>query len=183
MNNSKWLWVIAVVVVVILGFSLLGNKDGLTNKDQVSTTTEKVSVNTQKKNSIVTKTTPKPETFTNVFPQRGNYECFYEEVTPTKRTSNVIYFSDGKMRGEFRELGGPSNIMVYDGYTLYTWTEGQSTGIASVPKSIADFPAIVPKDIAIGKVLGSGLNNVSWDCHAWSKDASLLAKPTYVKFY
>ena len=89
------------------------------------------------------------------------------------------------MRGEFRTStasGAISNIMVYDNSYLYTWIEGQTVGVRIQPKSLSDFPSIVPKDILESKVLGSGLSSVSWNCHAWSKVPALLTKPSYVKF-
>ncbi len=183
--KNYYLWIAGAIVLLVLAFSLSKSpSDGDLSKENANGTLTATSSQTVTKTpaKVVSKETPKPETFTNVFPQKGNFKCIYEEVTPSRRTSNTIYFSDGKMRGEFRVLAGASNVMLYDGYYLYTWVEGQSTGSVSIPKSIADFPPIVPKDITEGKVLGSGLNNVSWDCHAWVKNPSLLAKPTYLTF-
>ncbi len=187
--KNYYLW-IGGAVVVIAALLVFTGKDlqesglNVNGENNASTTTEVTEKTTTPTSSgkVVSKTTPKVEELTNIFPQKGNYKCVYEEVTSSTRSTNTIYFSDGKMRGEFRILGGVSNIMLYDGRNLYTWVEGQARGSVSVPKSIADFPPIVPKDITSGKVLGSGLNNVSWDCHSWIKDASLLAKPTYVTF-
>jgi hypothetical protein len=185
MKNYYLLWGV-LALVLVLGLLLINSGDTVDDTDDlnISTTTEEVITSpvSQTKSNVTLGKAQVTESFTNIFPQKGNFECLYEEVTPSRRTSNVIYFSDGKMRGEFRTVGGPSNIMLYDGKYLYTWAEGQSTGTMTYPKSISDFPPIVPKDIYQGKVLGSGLNNVSWDCHAWSKDSSLLVRPSYVKF-
>ncbi len=183
--RNYYLWIAGAIVLIVLGYSLFktpsNTEVAVENADKTKTTTG-ADVVTKTPGKVVSKATPKVETFTNIFPQKGSYKCVYEEVTPSRRTSNTIYFSDGKMRGEFRVLAGASNVMLYDGYYLYTWVEGQATGAVSIPKAIADFPPIVQKDIAAGKVLGSGLNNVSWDCNPWIKDASLLVKPTYLKF-
>jgi hypothetical protein len=181
--KNYYLWILGGLVVVGLGLMLTKSPEGgsdLTIKNDDTTTTT-----TQTTNTTTKKATTKPvvvEELTNIFPTRGSYECLYEEVTPSRRTTNVLYYSDGRLRGEFRVLNGSSNIMVYDGAYMYAWVEGQSTGSVSKPKSISDFPSIIPKDITSGKVLGSGLNNVSWDCHAWTKVPSMLVKPTYVKF-
>lgn len=183
--KNYYLWIAGAIVLVILAFSVFkmpSGTDVATENNVSTTTTTGTQTTTKTPGKVVSKATPKVETFTNIFPQKGSYKCVYEEVTPSRRTSNTIYFSDGKMRGEFRVLAGASNVMLYDGYYLYTWVEGQATGAVSIPKSIADFPPIVPKDIAAGKVLGSGLNNVSWDCNPWIKDASILVKPSYLKF-
>ena len=187
--KNLW-WSVGVVVVLIFAFLWLlnpttenSNATGNNTGNNISTTTLDVKKST-KTNTVPnsTKTTPKSSELSSIFPQKGNYECNYEEVTSSQRSTNVIYFSDGKMRAEFRTLGGSSNLMVYDGVYMYNWIEGQSKGILSQPKSISDFPAIIPKDITDGRVLGSGLNSASWYCHAWSKDASLLAKPSYLSF-
>jgi len=172
-----------VVVVIVLGIVLfsadVNNPELATNT--TDTTTEVTQTQTAVKTTVTTP--PKVESFTNIFPHKGNFKCVYEEVTPSTRSTNIMYFSDGKMRVEFRTFSGASNIMFYDGQYMYNWVEGQSTGKISIPKSISDFPAIIPKDITQGKVLGSGLNSASWDCQAWAKDPSLVTKPSYVKFY
>ena len=179
-----WVYGAAIAVGVILVVFALLPRSNETNYPSTSTSTSKSAVNNsqQKKNSAKVANTVKTDVFTNIFPQKGSYECTYEEVTPSRRTTNTIFFADGKMRGEFRTLGGSSNIMVYDGRYMYIWTEGRGTGTLSVPKSISDFPAIVPKDFTNGTVLGSGTNSASWICHPWAKDASLLQKPSYVNF-
>ena len=170
------------VVVLLFCLVLVSSAGNINEKNVVATVkTDKTGATTPKKTdgSVGTPTTP---TFTNIFPSRGSYQCSYEEVTPSTRTSNTIYFSDGKMRGEFRTVGGGGNIMVYDGVNMYVWKEGQTVGTVSQPKSISDFPAIVPRDINTGKVLGAGLNSASWYCYAWARVPSLLEKPSYVKF-
>src|SRR3989338_2323434 len=171
-----------VVIVIILGIVLFNSNN---NSPQISPNNTATTEETTKTPAPVVKTAspaPKVEDFTNIFPQKGNFKCVYEEVTPSSRSTNTMYFSDGKMRVEFRTLAGASNIMFYDGKYMYNWGEGQNTGIISQPKSISDFPAIIPKDITQGKVLGSGLNSVSWDCNAWAKDPTLVTKHSYIVF-
>lgn len=185
--NKNILWGSLVVVVVVLFVWWLSSKNTPSQTISVDTTKEATNTNTVP----VKSTTPaKPvstaptETFTNLLPKLGNYQCDYEEVTQTTRSSNTVYLSDGKMRAEFRSrtaLAGTNSIMVYDGVNLYSWTEGKSEGTVTHPKSLSDFPAIIPRDIVAAKVLGSGLYNASWNCHPWIKDASLLVKPSYLK--
>ncbi len=89
------------------------------------------------------------------------------------------------MRAEFRTseaLESNNTLMVYDGKYLYVWTEGKTTGTISEPKTIKDLPSLIPEDVSSGRILGSGINNVSWNCHAWSLDSSKLVPPSYVKF-
>lgn len=184
MKNSLWVYIgiaVAVVLMVVWVFSS-APKNLETPTGENATTSKATTTTTVPKKTTSPVATAPTEVFTNIFPQRGSYECNYEEVTQSGRTTNTIYFADGKMRGEFRTLGGSSNIMVYDGTYMYVWVEGQSVGTMSRPRSISDFPAIVPKDFTTGTVLGSGINSASWSCHPWAKVSSFLQKPTYVKF-
>ncbi len=184
--NKNILWGSLAVVVVVLFVWWVSSANAPSQTAVVDSTKE---TNT---NTTAVKTTQpsKPvsvaptETFTNLLPKLGNYQCDYEEVTQTTRSSNTVYLSDGKMRAEFRSrtaTAGTNSIMVYDGVNLYSWTEGMSTGSVIHPKSLSDFPAIIPRDIVAAKVLGSGLFSASWNCHAWSRDPSLLVKPSYLK--
>ncbi len=184
-KNTLWISLAVVVVVFIIFMASFSGESEVIN-------TETPQVSDQTTNSTGSKTstgsksvsTIKTETFTNILPKVGNYQCDYEAVTPTTRTTNTIYLSDGKMRGEFRTTtatGSSANIMVYDGVYLYTWVEGQNNGTATQPKSLSDFPSIIPKDLVASQSLGSGLNNASWSCHAWSKVPSMLQKPSYLK--
>ena len=71
---------------------------------------------------------------------------------------------------------------IYDGGYLYAWQEGKAVGTKTAINSVADLPKVIPQDLTSGAVLGTDMNNVSWNCHAWSKDPNLLKVPTYVKF-
>jgi hypothetical protein len=124
-------------------------------------------------------------TFHTIFTQSGNHECDYDSVTATGRTSDRVYISGGKMRGEFRTVAGVSahaTMMVFDGYYLYTWTEGTTHGIRSDLTSVSQLPVAIPGDLMSGAVLGAGTNSVGWNCHPWIKDAALLMPPSYVTF-
>jgi hypothetical protein len=185
--NKNILWGSVIVVGVVLVVWLIVSK-GNSPVQNVNTEDTTKSVVTEK--PAVKSVASKPvsvaptETFTNILPKLGNYQCDYEEVTQSTRSTNTVYLSDGRMRAEFRSRtadGSTNSIMVYDGYNLYTWTEGKSTGTVTHPKYLSDFPAIIPKEIVAAKVLGSGLFNASWSCHPWSKDASMLVKPSYLK--
>jgi hypothetical protein len=120
-----------------------------------------------------------------IFAEAGNHQCDYERVSQSDRNSSVLYFSGGKMRGEFRTYAGEESmntLMVYDGSYLYTWVEGKTVGTKTEPKTIKDLPALIPEDITSGRILGTSANNISWNCHAWNKDASKLLVPKAVKF-
>jgi hypothetical protein len=72
--------------------------------------------------------------------------------------------------------------MVYNGGVLYVWQEGAKTGSKSTLSAASDLPVVLPTDLTSGKVIGSGLNSVGWDCHDWNKDPTLLEPPSYIKF-
>lgn len=182
-----------VIVVIVLG-SLYFWRAGV-EKSDVSNTNANATTTESKTETVntATKTTTKSAPVTGmkislggIFAEGGSHQCDYEQVTQTTRSSNVLYFYGGKMRGEFRTTTGEkgtNTIMVYDGAYLYTWTEGMATGIKSQPKTLKDLPSMIPEDITSGRILGTGINNVSWNCHAWNRDSSKLVVPSYVKFY
>ena len=184
--NKNILWGSLAVVGVVLVVWLIVSKGNapVESVNTEDTTKSVVAEKTPAKPAVSKPVSVAPtETFTNILPKLGNYQCDYEEVNVV-RSTNTVYLADGKMRAEFRSRtasGSTNNIMVYDGVNLYTWTEGKDTGTVTRPKSLSDFPAIIPKEIIAAKVLGSGLYSASWMCHPWSKDASMLQKPSYLK--
>ena len=133
-------------------------------------------------------TSPVPKstnTFRSIFTQSGSHQCDYTGADSSSQRNDVIYIADGKMRGEFRTMSAgqtTANLMIYDGGYLYAWQEGKAVGTKTAINSVADLPKVIPQDITSGAVLGTDMNNVSWNCHAWSKDPNLLKVPTYVKF-
>lgn len=119
----------------------------------------------------------------------GNTSCTYEQVAAgagTVRSTNSLYISGGKIRGEFRARGATGNstnsIMVFDGTTLYTWTEGTASGTKTSVKSASDVGMLLPKSLAGDKVLGTNLDSVSWDCHPWIPDTSMFTLPSGISF-
>ncbi len=188
MNKNIVLGSIAVIIVVLFALTLNFDSNNSENIKDTNKTDVETTDSTSVKNTVAPKTTNivKTETFTNVLPKVGNYECNYETVTQSMVNTNTVYLSDGKMRAEFRSQASSgvvtSSAVVYDGTYLYTWTEGQPVGTVSRPKSISDFPVVIPRDLVESKSLGSGVNSASWSCHPWSKNPSMLVKPSYVKF-
>ena len=189
MKKEYWIALCVIVGVVIIVWLLGGGMGVPEYQSPVAQNTNMKTQNakyTTKTTKPVTATPPATptlkNTFTSLFPQRGNYQCDYTEVSSSQASNNVIYFSDGKMRAEFRSNNSVASIMLYDGVYMYKWTEGSAKATISTPKSISDFPAIIPKDFTTGVVLGSGLSSASWSCHAWLKDASKLVKPSYLTF-
>lgn len=188
--KNNLIWVVVILVVVILAAVYVGSGANIyQSSTETATTTQVSNTKTTVKNSNGGATLPLAGMNTSlggIFSIKGSYQCDYEAVSPQGRASNVVYLSDGKMRGEFRTTGAfatSNNITVYDGKYLYVWTEGFSTGKVTEPKTLADLPGIIPQDVSSGRILGTSANNVSWNCHAWLRDASKLMRPSYVTFY
>lgn len=176
---NKAIWIIVIIVLAVVAFMVFRPDSTEDTSSTATTTTTTTGTNN------TSNTTGMKSTLGGIFDAPGSYECKYEQVSPTLRATNVIYVADGKLRGEFRSATATTttlSMVVYDGVNLYVWNEGQPTGKISQPKTIADLPSAIPEDITSGRILGTSSNNVSWDCHAWSKDASKLVRPSYVKF-
>lgn len=117
--------------------------------------------------------------------QSQSSKCSYETVTPTTRSSSVLFMSKGVLRGEFRTWSGDitsSDIVHYDGTYVYVWKEGMSTGTKRLVNTLADLPALIPRDLTSGSVFGTATNNASWDCHQWIIEPSKVKVPSYVTF-
>ncbi len=115
----------------------------------------------------------------------GNTTCSYERVDGNIRSSDTLFISNGKIRGEFRTTTAgvsKNTISYYDGNALYTWTEGTALGTKSSVRSAADIAMLIPANLTQGIVLGTPLNNVSWDCHTWKVDSAMLGTPKGVTF-
>ncbi len=170
------LWGGVAIILIIIGILIFRSKDEVASTNSTdNTSTSQTNTNVPGMNT----------TLGGIFDEKGNYQCDYTSVSQQSRSSNVIYISGGKLRAEFRTItatGSTGTLMFYDGTYLYTWTEGKSTGTISQPRTLKDFPALIPEDITSGKILGTSANNVSWICRDWLKDATKLVKPTYVKF-
>lgn len=182
--KKYYLWILVAVAVVLFFVGSMQKGTEYVDDSMMTEEKEVVVENKAPTNSGSTSSVPQPGPV-NLFPQKGNYQCVYETVTPNSRSTNTVYLSNGKMRGEFRSStpdGSVTNMVVYDGKYLYVWLEGMNVGKITEPKSLADFPSIVPINITEGKILGDGYNSVSYDCYPWSKIDSYLQKPTYVNF-
>lgn len=181
MKNILW-GILALVLVIVLVFVFKSRDKSVALDNSTDTNATSTNVNT---GTSPTTPTAKPASFKSLIALSGNHECKYEQVSQGSRSTNVVYLSNGKLRGEFRTTANgvsTANLMVYDGKNLYVWKEGQSTGTISQPKTIAELPDVIPADITSGAVFGTNVNNASWDCHGWTTVPSLLVKPSYVTF-
>ena len=188
--KNNYIWAVVALVVIIVGILLFSGKKNTSELTENATSTSKDTSKTPLSSVKPSATAPAPivgmkTSLGGIFDEKGNYQCDYKSLGSSEQTSNTVYVSNGKMRGEFRTYqtgASTGNIVVYDGDYLYVWTEGQSTGKISQPKTLADLPGIIPEDVSSGRILGTSANNVSWNCHAWSRDASKLVRPSYVTF-
>ncbi len=177
MKNITW-YIIAGLIIIGGVWWYLASKPS--SQSDINSTTNSTNTSSDTTGTLGMKTT-----LGGIFDDPGSHECDYNQVSPQSRSTNAVYIANGKLRGEFRTQTATSStlsMIVYDGTYLYTWTEGQTTGKISQPKTLKDLPGIIPEDITSGRILGAGLNNVSWDCHDWSKDLTKLVRPSYVKF-
>ena len=179
MSQNTLIGAAVIFILAIIGIWYFTSSSLSTGNSNVTTTTETT--------TGTTGTTPKPtNTFRSIFTQSGNNECRFEQVENSSRSTNVVYISEGKMRGEFRTttdgIETTSSIMIYDGGYLYVWQEGKTTGTKTAIRSLADLPQAIPTDLSSGAIFGTSVDSVSWDCHPWNKDSKMLVVPTYVKF-
>jgi hypothetical protein len=184
--NKNILIGVVVVILVIIGVVLYVPKtdNSISSTDVLVDSATTTVTQTTSSGTVVKGAST--NTFKSIFSQPGSHVCAFEQVSQASRTSGNVYIADGKMRAEFRTTIGEkkiSNMMVYNGGTLYVWVEGTAVGTKSQLKSVSELPFVIPQDLTSGSVLGSGLNSASWDCHDWSKNNTLLAPPTTVKFY
>ena len=180
MKKNTIIWIVIIVILALLGiwyFTSMNSSPSAENTTATSTT--------DSSGQQVATTGNMSTTFHSIFTQGGSHECSYEQASSSAKSSNVIYISNGQMRGEFRTTtgGGTSaNLMIYDGGLLYTWKEGTTVGTKTSIKTVADLPAVIPADLTSGAIFGPSSDNVSWDCHDWIRDPKQFVVPTYVKF-
>ena len=191
MNQNVLIAIIVVLVLALVGtWTMQSSRTSSApyDTDTVATTSEMPSAAASPAGS--TSASPKKPvaptpTFKSIFSQPGSHECKYNQTDSSGSKSNVIYIADGKMRGEFRTVAGATSagtLMVYNSGYLYVWQEGKTAGMKSSITSISQLPYAIPTDLTSGTVLGTNGQNVSWDCHTWIKDTTLLAPPSYVTF-
>jgi hypothetical protein len=178
MNKNHWMWV-GVIVVVVLGWCFY-----ITNSGNYSYISEvKGKIMTHSKKNVTTSGSDK--TAQSIFNQPGSHLCENEQVNNIAKNTSSIYIADGKMRGEFRSVTvskTSTNLLVYSDGMLYAWEEGRANGTKTKIGTVAELPALIPKDLVSSPVFGNGTYNFGWYCHDWNKKDSSLTPPSYVKF-
>lgn len=193
--NTK---LIALGVVVVLGLwwlfgSTITPTPTTPTTDNMATTTATTTPQTPTKTQPEK---PKPTPITSSVPatrkpllpflsNSQSTKCTYETVSGSSRTSSILYMSKGVLRGEFRTWSGDtasSDMVHYDGAYVYTWKEGMSSGTKRIVSTLSDLPALIPRDLTSGSVLGTATNNASWDCHQWIVEKAKMTLPSYVSF-
>lgn len=184
MNKTARVLLLLLIIGIGAYVALGGLKEKETGTEIPTASSTPETTNPTPAKKPTTKTTTPTSGFTSIFKTTGSYECVFDQATAAGKTNKIIYLADGAMRGEFRSNmeNTPTTLMVYNGGYLYTWTEGSARGTKTRINSVSDLPSIVPTDLSKAASLGSSLNNVSWGCHPWIKNASLLKAPSYVQF-
>jgi hypothetical protein len=185
-NKNVLVGVAVALLLIIVWVSYTSEKSLAPEKTldtQNTDTTLPTPSPTTKTSTTVAKST---NTFKSIFNQQGSHKCTFEQMSQESKTNGLVYIADGKMRGEFRTVTAYKttvSLMVYNTGILYSWTEGMGVGTKGPLNSVSELPFVIPEDLTSGKVLGTGTNGVSWVCHDWSKDNTLLTPPSFVKFY
>lgn len=184
MKQSTLIGIVAVIILAVLGVWYYSSNSNPATDTQTETAT---SSDTTGVTGTPAATTPAAgsSTFRSIFTQTGNHQCDYTQTGTSSQGNSVIYIADGKMRGEFRTTTSgisTASLMIYTGGYLYSWKEGATTGTKSSIKTIADLPEVIPSDLTSGVILGTGSDNVGWNCHDWLKDTKLFTIPAYVTF-
>ncbi len=193
--NARNIAVALGILIIGLGmWQYLSRSDTQLTPAPVETATSTVSTTTapqqtttsQPKKTVTTPTVPATRKPLLLFLSgTQSTKCSYETVTDAARTSSVLFMSKGVLRGEFRTWNATSastDFVHYDGSYVYTWKEGTSSGTKRVVATLADLPALIPRDLTGGSVLGTATNNASWDCHQWIVESAKMTLPTYVSF-
>lgn len=109
-------------------------------------------------------------------------KCTFSESNDISSSSGTVYFSKGKMRGDFEAVTKAQGIkvishMVVDGDTSYVWTEnpkqGFKMGISEMEGTQGSSNTSQSVDIN---------QELDYDCDSWSPDSSKFELPTDITF-
>lgn len=197
LTSSNTLIGIGVIgFVLLLGFLMFRNtsvqemaqNNSATSTEKVATSTTGGATQSQKKPVTATQpiaqSTPAAEA-RKILTAAGNTQCIYEQIAGGARSTNKLFLSGGKARGEFYTFADGNSkgtIMVYDGANIYTWTEGFGNGQKTTLKAVSDIARLIPNNTSLAMILGKSADGIGWNCFPWIVDASKLAPPTYIKF-
>ena len=121
-----------------------------------------------------------------IFSESGSYECKFEKTVSNIKTSNTAYFSNAKMSFESKVTTGKNSTTtrgVYDGNIVHIWVEGNKNGIKIQPKTIKDFPSVIPEEVLNGSIINGVTGASGWKCGSWNVDSLKLSLPSNVIFY
>lgn len=198
MNKNTWIGIIVAIFVVAFAawaYSMvntytkpLPDLTTASSTPTTSTSTVQFIPSQPPPAHVYLPTTPATKPATQYVPlppllsQPNAHKCVYSQVTPTSQSSGVVYLADGKLRSEFRTVGGIGTLSVFDGQYVYVWKEGSTHGTRTEYTDIAQLSTLIPKDLTSGAVLGSSSNNAGWKCTPWIPDMTMLSAPQGVTF-
>jgi len=176
--------VIVVIIAILLGLGwwmFYSSEDSIGTP--VGTDTITITDNTTPGTTGGTPgTATTPNTFKSIIAEKGSYQCTYSQASQSGQTISNIYIADGLLRGEFRDTDSVGNMMIYNKGTLYIWQEGKTVGTKTQVSTLAQLPAVIPRDLTSGSSFGSGINSVGWDCHQWIKNPAFFVHSSQIKF-
>lgn len=178
---KKWIIIAVVAILLFAGgaYLLFANNQTTTPTQQSSPQTAEQTKNDE--NSITG----------NIFSllQSGqNVACTFSSTADDTSSSGTVYVSGKNMRGDFQSTinSQTSNThMIRDGEWMYTWTDGQTTGLKL---------KITEEDERQGKEMAEKMESdkknqgfdisqqVDYSCKPWGVDQSKFTVPSNVTF-
>lgn len=110
--------------------------------------------------------------------------CDVDTSTATSQSKGTVYFSSGKMRGDFTTtLDGKAETthMINDGTTVYTWVDGMATAMKMSVTAMDNMKAQANTP-ATAKPAVDPNTKYDYHCSAWSADEASFALPKGVTF-
>ena len=115
----------------------------------------------------------------------GSQKCTFAFEDEASRSSGVVYFANGKMRGDYESLAKVQgetmeSHSISDGEYMYSWSSAMSQGMKV---KFADFAAGDAGAPESGRQSAVGYDQkMDYDCGAWGADASVFVPPASVEF-
>ncbi len=165
--DKKLIYVIvAIIVLGIGGFFVLGNK----SSKPPSTPTQ---------TAVQPSTTPtNQQSLKDLLTGGGAKKCTFEYKEANSKGS--VYIANSKMRGDFQAPTNGQTInshMIVDGTNAYIWMDNQTQGFKMSWDSVANQPTQSrdQNSIDINK-------KVNYKCDSWSVDNSQFSLPKGIEF-
>jgi hypothetical protein len=109
-------------------------------------------------------------------------KCEVDTSTASVKSQGTIYFSNGKMRGDFTStVNGKTETshMINDGAEVYTWVDGMAMAVKMAANAFED-----NKPTATSQSHQAVDPNAKYEyhCSAWAVDSSMFSPPKNMNF-